>query len=66
MESLKNNKFYNLFTGILLIGFGGFRLFKHYNDNPTLNSFRLAIAFASIGYGIYALYNYMQLIKKDH
>ena len=65
MESLKNNKLYNLFTGLLLIGFGCFRLYQHFSANPTLSSFRLAIAVAAIGYGIYALYNYTQLKKQD-
>lgn len=65
MESLRNNKYYNLFTGLLLLGFGGFRLYQHYTANPTLNTFRLVIAFASIGYGIYALYNFTQLKKEE-
>ncbi|QCE42315.1 hypothetical protein [Psychroserpens sp. NJDZ02] len=65
MESLRNNKLYNLFTGLLLLGFGSYRLYQHFTANPTLDTFRLIISVASIGYGVYALYNYTQLKKQD-
>ncbi|AXO79725.1 hypothetical protein DZC78_04760 [Olleya aquimaris] len=65
MESLRNNKMYNLLSGLLLIGFGCFRLYQHFNTKLTLNNLKLAIAVFAIVYGIYSLYKYTQLKKQE-
>ncbi|WP_397362392.1 hypothetical protein [Olleya sp. R77988] len=60
MESLRKNKNWNLITGLLLTLFGSYRLYQHFSGATSLNTLRLVLSFAFVGYGLFGLYQYFQ------
>ncbi len=64
METLRKNKYWNLFLALISLLYGGVRIYQHYNGYLTLSAFRLVIAVAFIGFGFYYLYLFFKVIKK--
>lgn len=55
----KTKSTWNLISGILFIGIGSFRVYKHFfTDSANYSNFTLILAVAFIGYGFYRLYGY--------